>query len=215
LLRTLEHGAAVSAIAFTDSDAGHAMASGALDGAVRVVREDGSTLALQASGGVEAVALLPDGRVLVADAERRLDVYAADGTLLAALELPERVMSLRREDTRLVALANCLANTARRSRSTSSAVASSRGSKATSAACFRHAGCREIASSRPTQAGRPGCGTDRRDGSSRPTGAARSSSPTRRSCPAWSWAAARTACCGSGTPRAVPGCGRSQRTSPR
>jgi WD40 repeat protein len=112
LLRTLEHGAAVSAIAFTDSDAGHTMASGALDGSVRVVREDGSTLALQASGSVEAVALLPDGRVLVADAERRLGVYAADGTLLAALELPVRVMSLRREDTRVVALANCLANAA-------------------------------------------------------------------------------------------------------
>ncbi|HEX3760515.1 MAG TPA: protein kinase [Kofleriaceae bacterium] len=112
LLRTLEHGAAVSAIAFTDSDAGHAMASGALDGSVRVVREDGSTLALQASGGVEALALLPDGRILVADAERRLGVYAADGTLLATLELPVRVMSLRREDTRLVALANCLANAA-------------------------------------------------------------------------------------------------------
>ena len=112
LLRTLEHGAAVSAIAFTDSDAGHAMASGALDGSVQIVREDGSTLALQASGGVEAVALLPDGRVLVADAERRLGVYAANGTLLAALELPVRVMSLRREDARLVALANCLANAA-------------------------------------------------------------------------------------------------------
>lgn len=58
------------------------------------------------------MALLPDGHVLVADAERRLGVYAADGTLLAALELPVRVMSLRREDTRLVALANCLANAA-------------------------------------------------------------------------------------------------------
>jgi WD40 repeat protein len=110
LLRTLQHGAAVSAIAFPD--AGHAMASGALDGSVRVVREDGSTFALQASGGVEALALLPDGRVLVADAERRLGVYAADGTLLAALELPVRLMSLRGEDTHLVALANCLANAA-------------------------------------------------------------------------------------------------------
>jgi WD40 repeat protein/serine/threonine protein kinase len=112
LLRTLEHGAAVSAIAFTDPDAGRAMVSGALDGSVRVVREDGSTLALQASGGVEAVALLPDGRVLVADAERRLRVHAADGTVLAALELPVRIMSLRRDNARLVALSNCVANAA-------------------------------------------------------------------------------------------------------
>jgi WD40 repeat protein/serine/threonine protein kinase len=112
LLRTLEHGATVSAIAFVDSDAGRAMVSGALDGSVRVVREDGSTLALQASGGVEAVALLPDGRILVADAERRLVEYAVDGTVLAALELPVRVMSLRREGARIVALANCLASAA-------------------------------------------------------------------------------------------------------
>jgi WD40 repeat protein len=88
------------------------MVSGALDGSVRVVREDGSTLSLQASGGVDAVALLPDGRVLVADAERRLVEYATDGTVLATLELPVRVMSLRREGARIVALANCVANAA-------------------------------------------------------------------------------------------------------
>ncbi len=110
--RAVEHGAPVSAIAFTDADAGHAMVSGALDGSVRVVREDGTDLALQASGGVEAVAVLPDGRVIVADAERRLRVYAADGTVVASLELPARVMSLRREGAHLVALPNCVATTA-------------------------------------------------------------------------------------------------------
>jgi WD40 repeat protein/serine/threonine protein kinase len=110
LLRTIRHGAEVSAVAFADS--GRALASGALDGSVRVVREDGTELALQASGGVEAVAVLPDGRVAVADARRRLRVFAADGTAAADLELPARVMSLRREGSRIVALSNCLADAA-------------------------------------------------------------------------------------------------------
>jgi WD40 repeat protein len=103
LLRTLEHGAAVSAIAFAGT--GRALVSGALDGSVRVVREDGTELVLQASGGVTAAALLPDGRVLVADAERHLRAFATDGTVLADLPLPVRVMSLRPAATRLVALA--------------------------------------------------------------------------------------------------------------
>ena len=102
LLRTLEHGAAVSAIAFADS--GRAMASGALDGSVRILREDGTELALQAMGGVSAVALLPDGRVIVADGERHLRVHAADGAVLAELETPQRIMSLQRAGARLVAL---------------------------------------------------------------------------------------------------------------
>ena len=112
LLRALEHGAPVSAIAFTDSDSGRALVSGALDGSVRVMHEDGTELALQASGGVGAAALLPDGRIIVADAERRLRVYAADGTVLVAFELPVRVMSLRREATHLLALPNCVTNAA-------------------------------------------------------------------------------------------------------
>jgi WD40 repeat protein len=110
LLRTVEHGAAVSAIAFAGS--GRAMVSGALDGSVRVVRDDGTELALQATGGVGATALLPDGRVVVTDAERHLRVYATDGAVLADVELPVRVMSLRRENTRLVGIPNCFASAA-------------------------------------------------------------------------------------------------------
>jgi WD40 repeat protein/serine/threonine protein kinase len=102
LLRTLEHGAAVSAIAFADS--GRAMVSGALDGSVHVLREDGTELMLQASAGISAAAFLPDGRVLVADAERHLRTFAADGTVLSDLSLPVRVMSLERAAARLVAL---------------------------------------------------------------------------------------------------------------
>jgi serine/threonine protein kinase/WD40 repeat protein len=102
LLRTLEHGAIVSAIAFADS--GRAMVTGALDGSVRVVRDDGTELALQATGGVGATALLPDGRIIVADGERRLRVYAPDGAVLADLAMPVLVMSLQRDAARLVAL---------------------------------------------------------------------------------------------------------------
>jgi WD40 repeat protein len=79
LLRTFEHGAAVSAVAF--ADAGRAMVSGAVDGSVRVTREDGTELALQASAGVDAAHLLSDGRVIVSDAERRLHVYSTDGAV--------------------------------------------------------------------------------------------------------------------------------------
>jgi eukaryotic-like serine/threonine-protein kinase len=102
LLRTFEHGAAVSAVAF--ADAGRAMVSGAVDGSVRVTREDGTELALQASAGVDAAHLLSDGRVIVSDAERRLHVYSTDGAVLADLEMPVRMMSLRHEGARLIAL---------------------------------------------------------------------------------------------------------------
>jgi len=80
------------------------MVSGALDGSVHVLREDGAALTLQASSGITAAALLPDGRVLVADAERHLRAFAADGTALADLTLPMRIMSLERAAARMVAL---------------------------------------------------------------------------------------------------------------
>ncbi|TMQ15513.1 MAG: hypothetical protein E6J90_25255 [Deltaproteobacteria bacterium] len=48
----------------------------------------------------------------MADAERHLRVYAADGAALADLAMPVRVMSLRREDARLVAIPHCLASAA-------------------------------------------------------------------------------------------------------
>jgi WD40 repeat protein len=102
LLRTLEHGAAVSVIAVADS--GRATMSAAIDGSVRVIRDDGTELALQASAGVSAAALLPDGRILVADVERRLRAFAVDGAVLSDLPLPVRVYSLRYAAGRLVAL---------------------------------------------------------------------------------------------------------------
>jgi WD40 repeat protein len=110
LLRTVKHSAAVSAVAFADT--GHAMVSGALDGSVRVLREDGTELALQASGGVNAAALVSESRVIVSDAERHLHVYSLSGAALADLELPVRMMSLRHDGSRLIAIPNCLGNSA-------------------------------------------------------------------------------------------------------
>jgi WD40 repeat protein len=102
LARRIRHGGAVNAVAFAGS--GRAMVSGAVDGSVVVTREDGTELALQASAGVDVAELLPDGRVAVSDADRRLRVHGPDGALLAEIRLPVRMMSLRHEGPRLVAL---------------------------------------------------------------------------------------------------------------
>jgi WD40 repeat protein len=110
LVRTITHSAQVSAVVF--ASAGRDMLSGAVDGSVLFTREDGSQFALQASAGIDAVELLPDGGVVVSDAARRLRVYAPDGTALADLEMPARIMSLRRNGARVVALPSYIGNAA-------------------------------------------------------------------------------------------------------
>ena len=110
LLRTIAHDAPVSAVAFggTGSD----LVTGAVDGSLIVTRDGSSPLVLRASGGIDAAELLPDGRLVVSDAERRLRIYDASGAVLADLAMPVRMMSLRPQGTRLVALANHLKNAA-------------------------------------------------------------------------------------------------------
>jgi WD40 repeat protein len=101
LLHTITHGAPVNAVAF--ASAGRDLVSGAVDGALLVTRENGARLALPvAAGGIDAAALLPDGRVVAADAQRRLRVYDRSGAILADLEIPMRVMSLLIDGDRLV-----------------------------------------------------------------------------------------------------------------
>jgi WD40 repeat protein len=107
LLRRIEHAAPVSAVAF--APVGRDLVSGAVDGSILVTRDDGASRALQAAAGIDVAELLPDGRVVASDAARRLRVFSPSGTVLAALEMPERMMSLRREGTRLVALPSYLA----------------------------------------------------------------------------------------------------------
>jgi len=94
LLRTIKHGAPVGTVAFARS--GRDIVSGAIDGSVIVTRDNGATTTLPSSSvSVDAVGFLPDGRVLVADARRRVRVYDPGGTALAELETQARVGVLR------------------------------------------------------------------------------------------------------------------------
>jgi WD40 repeat protein/serine/threonine protein kinase len=99
--RSIVHGAPVSAVAFAAT--GRDIVSGATDGSLLVTRDGGARVVLPASsGGIDAVSFLPDGRVAAADVLRRLRVYDPGGAVLADLEIPARVMSLRVEGARLV-----------------------------------------------------------------------------------------------------------------
>jgi WD40 repeat protein/serine/threonine protein kinase len=110
LVRTIAHDAPVSAVAFGGT--GRDLVTGAVDGSLIVTREGSAPLALRASGGIDAAELLPDGNLVVSDAQRRLRIYDPSGATLADLALPVRMMSLRPQGTRLVALANHLKNAA-------------------------------------------------------------------------------------------------------
>jgi WD40 repeat protein len=101
LVRTIAHGAPVGALAFATT--GRDLISGATDGSLLVTRDGGARIALPASaGGVDAVVFLPDGRIVAADAQRRLRVFDPGGTVLADFELSTRVASLRVDGARLV-----------------------------------------------------------------------------------------------------------------
>ena len=101
LLHTIVHDDAVNAVAFAPT--GGDVISGAIDGSLRASREGGSLVTMPtAPGGIDAVAILSDGRLVAADAQRRLRIYDQGGGVLATLELPGRVSSLRSEGDRLV-----------------------------------------------------------------------------------------------------------------
>ncbi|HEY6175733.1 MAG TPA: serine/threonine-protein kinase [Kofleriaceae bacterium] len=106
LVRTVAHRAPVSAIAFAPR--GRDVISGALDGAVLIARDDGAVQALPSGAGVDAVALLPDGKAMASDAQRRLRIFGPGGAIVANLEMPARMMSIRPNGTRVIALANYL-----------------------------------------------------------------------------------------------------------
>jgi WD40 repeat protein len=106
LLRTITHPAAVNAVAF--APAGHDLVSGAVDGSLRLTHDEGDPIALpMSSAGIDAAAILTDGRVVVADASDRLRVIGPDrNALLADLAAPSRVKLLRPspDGRRLVAI---------------------------------------------------------------------------------------------------------------
>jgi WD40 repeat protein len=75
---------------------GRDIVSGAIDGSVIVTRDNGALTALPASSaGIDAAGFLADGRVVVADAGRRLRVYDLGGAILAELQSRARVAMLR------------------------------------------------------------------------------------------------------------------------
>src|SRR5262249_42348806 len=111
LLRTIAHDAPVNVVAF--SATGRDIVSGSIDGALLITRDDGAHLALpRASGGIDAVEFLPDGRAVAADAQLRLRFYDSGGAVLADLAIPMRVMSLRIEGNRLVTIPSYIDNAA-------------------------------------------------------------------------------------------------------
>jgi WD40 repeat protein/serine/threonine protein kinase len=94
LLRTIAHGAAVNSVAFAIT--GRDLISGAVDGSLIVARDNGALLTLPTvSRGIDAAGFLADGRMVAADAQRRLRVYDPGGAVLADLEVSARVRTLR------------------------------------------------------------------------------------------------------------------------
>ncbi|MGH9884308.1 MAG: WD40 repeat domain-containing protein [bacterium] len=106
LLRTIVHAAAVNAVAF--AAAGHDLVTGAVDGSLLITRDDRDPLTLpKSSSGIDAAAILADGRVVAADASAHLRVIAPDrNALLMDIVAPSRVRLLRPspDGTRLVTI---------------------------------------------------------------------------------------------------------------
>lgn len=71
----------MNAVAF--GGLGRDLVTGAVDGSLTVTRDAGATLELTASGAIDVAELLPDGRLIAADAQRRLRIYDVSGAILA------------------------------------------------------------------------------------------------------------------------------------
>jgi serine/threonine protein kinase/WD40 repeat protein len=103
LVRTIAHDAPVSALAF--APAGRDLVSGAIDGSLIVARDGGARIALPvAPGGIDAVGVGGDGRIIATDAQRRLRVFDPSGVAVADVEIPTRLASLRIQRTHLVGI---------------------------------------------------------------------------------------------------------------
>ncbi len=111
LLRAIAHSAPVSSVALEAT--GRDVVSGTVNGSLLVTRDGGEQLVLPASpGGIDAAGFLPDGRLATSDTQRRLRVYDPGGAVLADVEIPSRVISLRVNGARLVTVPISTASTA-------------------------------------------------------------------------------------------------------
>ena len=110
LVQTIDHGAAVTAAAFASG--GGDLVTGAVDGSLIVTRSGKAPLVLRAARGIDAAEILPDGKLVATDASRRLRIYDPTGAVVADLETPGRIMSLRPDGPRLIALPSYVGNPA-------------------------------------------------------------------------------------------------------
>lgn len=101
LLRTIVHAAPVSALAF---GSGRDVVTGTTDGTIQLTHDGQQPIALLAAPvGIDAVGVLPDGRVVATDAGKHLHVISSSG--VDVLEAPTRITLLRPStDGRLVTL---------------------------------------------------------------------------------------------------------------
>ncbi len=95
LIRTITHPAAVNAVAFAVD--GHDLVSGSIDGSLFVTADGHDQVALPTSlAGIDAVAMMPDGHVVAADAGARLRIIDPKrNVVLMDLGAPSRVRLLR------------------------------------------------------------------------------------------------------------------------
>jgi eukaryotic-like serine/threonine-protein kinase len=95
LVRTVPHSAAVNAVAFARS--GRALVSGSVDGGLFVTSDQHEPRALGGEReGIDVVGLLPNGKIVAADAGLRLRIFNAAGeVVLATFTLAARARAFR------------------------------------------------------------------------------------------------------------------------
>ena len=95
LIRTIQHAAPISAVAFGNT--GRDLVTGSVDGELRVTPDGRDSIAMPAlRSGIDAVSFLADGRIVAATAAKQLRVYAPDhSTVLATFETTARITALR------------------------------------------------------------------------------------------------------------------------
>jgi WD40 repeat protein len=95
LVRSVQHAAPVTTVRFAGQ--GHALVTGSADGALLVTRDGAQAIALPRSAtAIDVAGFLPDGRVVAADASRRVSVFDLERAVrTGSLVVPSRIRALR------------------------------------------------------------------------------------------------------------------------